>query len=83
MFHFLHTIHQHRRESQKHWNPFALLLNHPLTPPDVLEEMLKKTKSAIVMITHEPSIARQADKIYRIVDGELYKDGLGGEHSGG
>ena len=37
----------------------------------------------IVMITHEPSIARQADKIYRILDGELYKDGLGGERSGG
>ena len=26
----------------------------------------------IVMITHEPAIARCADKTYRILDGELY-----------
>ena len=44
---------------------------------------LSREGMTIVMITHEPSIARQADKIYRILDGELYKDGLGGEHSGG
>ena len=36
----------------------------------------------IVMITHEPAIARCADKTYRILDGELFTDGLGGEHSG-
>ena len=44
---------------------------------------LSQDGMTIVMITHEPSIARQADKIYRILDGELYKDGLGGERSGG
>ena len=44
---------------------------------------LSRDGMTIVMITHEPSIARQADKIYRILDGELYKDGLGGEHGGG
>ena len=44
---------------------------------------LSREGMTIVMITHEPSIARQADKIYRILDGELYKDGLGGERSGG
>ena len=44
---------------------------------------LSRDGMTIVMITHEPSIARQADKIYRILDGELYKDGLGGERSGG
>ena len=43
---------------------------------------LSRDGMTIVMITHEPSIARQADKIYRILDGELYKDGLGGERSG-
>jgi len=36
----------------------------------------------IVMITHEPAIARCADKTYRILDGELFKEGLGGEHGG-
>jgi len=36
----------------------------------------------IVMITHEPAIARCADKIYRILDGELFTDGLGGEPGG-
>ncbi|MEF2836841.1 MAG: ABC transporter ATP-binding protein [Oscillospiraceae bacterium] len=44
---------------------------------------LSRDGMTIVMITHEPSIARQADKIYRILDGELYKDGLGGDGSGG
>ena len=32
----------------------------------------------IIMITHELSIAQCADKIYRILDGELYTDGEGG-----
>ena len=36
----------------------------------------------IVMITHEPAIAQCADKTYRILDGELFTDGLGGERSG-
>ena len=43
---------------------------------------LSREGMTIVMITHELSIAQQADKIYRILDGELYKDGLGGGHSG-
>ena len=32
----------------------------------------------IIMITHEPSIAQCADKIYRILDGELLTDTEGG-----
>lgn len=36
----------------------------------------------IVMITHEPAIAQCADKTYRILDGELFTDGLGGESGG-
>ena len=40
---------------------------------------LSREGMTIVMITHEPSIARQADKIYRILDGELY---TGGERNG-
>ena len=43
---------------------------------------LSREGMTIVMITHEPSIARQADKIYRILDGELYTEGQGGERSG-
>ena len=31
----------------------------------------------IIMITHEQSIARCADKIYHILDGRLYTDGIG------
>ena len=33
----------------------------------------------IIMITHEPSIAQCADKIYRILDGELFTDSEGGD----
>ena len=33
----------------------------------------------IIMITHEPSIAQCADKIYRILDGELFTDNEGGD----
>ena len=42
---------------------------------------LSRGGMTIVMITHELSIAQQADKIYRILDGELYTEGLGGERS--
>jgi putative ABC transport system ATP-binding protein len=44
---------------------------------------LSQEGMTIVMITHEPSVARQADKIYRILDGELYKDDRGGERREG
>ncbi len=44
---------------------------------------LSREGMTIVMITHEPSIARQADKIYRILDGELYTEEQGGERGGG
>ena len=43
---------------------------------------LSREGMTIVMITHELSIARQADKIFRILDGELYTDDRGGEYSG-
>ena len=44
---------------------------------------LSREGMTIVMITHEAAIARQADKIYRILDGELYKDDRGGERREG
>ena len=43
---------------------------------------LSREGMTIVMITHEPSIARCADKTYRILDGELYT-GEGGVLHGG
>ena len=36
----------------------------------------------IIMITHEPGIARCADKTYRILDGELYTEEAGGDRHG-
>ena len=36
----------------------------------------------IIMITHEPAIAQCADKIYRILDGELFTGETGGSHEG-
>ncbi len=36
---------------------------------------LSRQGMTIIMITHELSIAQCADKIYRILDGELYMDG--------
>lgn len=41
---------------------------------------LSREGMTIVMITHEPSIAEHADKIYRILDGELFTAGEGGSH---
>ena len=43
---------------------------------------LSRDGMTIVMITHELSIAQQADKIYRILDGELRMDEWGGGVSG-
>ena len=40
---------------------------------------LSQEGMTIIMITHEPSIAKCADKIYRILDGELLTDGEGGD----
>ena len=39
---------------------------------------LSQEGMTIIMITHEPSIAQCADKIYRILDGELLTDTEGG-----
>ena len=39
---------------------------------------LSREGMTIIMITHEPSIARCADKIYRILDGELFTEAEGG-----
>ena len=52
---------------------------------DQIMEIFRQLSSegmTIVMITHEPAIAEQADKIYRILDGELFTDGRGGDRSG-
>lgn len=43
---------------------------------------LSQEGMTIIMITHEPSIAACAQKIYRILDGELYTDGEGGSYEG-
>lgn len=40
---------------------------------------LSQEGMTIIMITHEKSIAQCADKIYRILDGELLTDAEGGE----
>ena len=40
---------------------------------------LSREGMTIIMITHEPSIAQCADKIYRILDGELLTDAEGGD----
>ena len=40
---------------------------------------LSEEGMTIIMITHEPSIAACADKTYRILDGELYTDEIGGD----
>ena len=39
---------------------------------------LSQEGMTIIMITHEPSIAKCADKIYRILDGELFTEAEGG-----
>lgn len=41
---------------------------------------LSREGMTILMITHEPSIAEHADKIYRILDGELFTAEKGGNH---
>ena len=43
---------------------------------------LSQQGMTIIMITHEPSIAACADKIYRILDGELYTDEGGAANEG-
>lgn len=43
---------------------------------------LSEEGMTIIMITHEPAIARCADKTYRILDGELYTEETGGDRHG-
>ena len=43
---------------------------------------LSEEGMTIIMITHEPAIARCADKTYRILDGELYTEQTGGDRHG-
>ena len=43
---------------------------------DWLEEMLKKRRGAIIMITHDVNIARHAKRIVRILDGNLSEGGV-------
>ena len=42
---------------------------------------LSEEGMTIIMITHEPAIARCANKTYRILDGELFTDAEGGSDS--
>ena len=43
---------------------------------------LSEEGMTIIMITHEPAIARCADKTYLILDGELYTEETGGDRHG-
>lgn len=68
-------------------NPDLLLADEPTGALDTksgnqIMEIFRQLSSegmTIVMITHEPAIARCADKTYRILDGELLTDDMGGE----
>jgi len=44
---------------------------------DIFRE-LSESGMTIIMITHEPAIAACANKTYRILDGELFTDEMGG-----
>ena len=64
-------------------NPALLLADEPTGALDtksgnqIMEifRQLSREGMTIVMITHEPAIAACADKTYRILDGELFKEG--------
>ena len=64
-------------------NPKLIIADEPTTALDVtiqaqiielMQEMQEKNGNAIIMITHEPSIAACAKKTYRILDGELHTE---------
>ena len=71
-------------------NPSLLLADEPTGALDtksgaqIMEifRQLSEEGMTIIMITHEPSIAACADKIYRILDGELYTDEGGAANEG-
>ena len=71
-------------------NPDLLLADEPTGALDtksgnqIMEifRQLSDQGMTIIMITHEPSIARCADKIYHILDGELRTDGVVMEEGG-
>ena len=68
-------------------NPDLLLADEPTGALDtksgnqIMEifRSLSEKGMTIIMITHEAGIARCADKIYRILDGELYTGETGGD----
>ena len=68
-------------------NPKLLLADEPTGALDTksgsqimdIFRDLSRQGMTILMITHEPGIAACADKVYRILDGELYTD-EGGAH---
>lgn len=68
-------------------NPDLLLADEPTGALDTksgnqIMEIFRQLSAegmTIVMITHEPAIARCADKTYRILDGELLTDDQGGD----
>ena len=67
-------------------NPALLLADEPTGALDtksgnqIMEifRQLSEGGMTIIMITHEPSIAACANKIYHILDGELQTDAEGG-----
>ena len=67
-------------------NPALLLADEPTGALDtksgnqIMEifRQLSESGMTIIMITHEPSIAACANKIYHILDGELQTDTEGG-----
>ena len=66
-------------------NPKLLLADEPTGALDTgsgnqIMEIFRRLSQrgiTIIMITHEQSIARCADKIYHILDGRLYTNGIG------
>ena len=66
-------------------NPRLLLADEPTGALDTASgnqimdifRRLSQRGITIIMITHEQSIAQCADKIYHILDGRLYTDGIG------
>ncbi|MBQ8011495.1 MAG: ATP-binding cassette domain-containing protein, partial [Oscillospiraceae bacterium] len=43
----------------------------------ILKNSIRKYNQTLVLITHDPSIAAQADRIFRMTDGRLTEEGIG------
>ena len=43
----------------------------------ILKNSIKKYNQTLILITHDASIAAQADRIFRMTDGRLTEEGIG------